>query len=359
MATGAERAAHQIHRSAAVNVPAKPAFCATAARAMTAISCSPIGWVLVPIVAIVGVAINGIISAALLVSGNGRMVRSLWQTYYRSIAVCFTCHWAFSRSKSHYGRINMVDVKRENIASGAPFSNSGFSGLLRDIGNSHAKAKRYDGGKMDAPIDGDTIHRETHGMDCRMANTTLTVKDLDEIGVPHDSNLGGADAEVRPVIIWFDGAQSFGEIWQGAINLAGLVPPIVQDGYDFAKSCLEAIADYNRNSENKIKLVPFTAGHSLGAMVAFAAAAKLHCASIGFNGVGLGDGIVRRFIGKDDMERAEENGMFLSLVSKDDEAGDPSNSNTYRRRIGTTYRFSRSGSQYGHYGYDEMLNDFL
>ncbi|MDR1436060.1 MAG: hypothetical protein LBI39_02540 [Puniceicoccales bacterium] len=336
---------------------------ATKSFALAAVACSPIGWVAVPCVVIFGVVANGVISLALLASGNGVMIKSQWRTYYRSIALCFTCFGAFAKSKKHYEAAKVDDVTAEDFAATLGRGKK-FMDLLGWIGHSYGAQRRYDEEDsdlkcegMESPIAGDGVCATCDGADCRMAPSEMTVGELDEMGIAHETFEGGNEQMVRPVIIWFDGTRSSGNIWQCAMNLCGAVPPIVEESYAFAKERMDAIAAHNGDGRNAVKLVPIIVGHSMGEMIGSAIAAKAHCSFIGLNGLGIGEGLARDFIGDSDMEWAKEHGGFLSLVAAGDATSDPAESAIYRQHIGRILRISKDEGSYGHYDYGEMLSD--
>jgi hypothetical protein len=193
--------------------------------------------------------------------------------------MCFTCRGAYGRLAKCYDGLTLTDVSTSGaLASVKPFTSSKFRSFAGWIGETYSAAKRYDTAQchscalpMDKPMNDDTIHRELPGMDCRAAPVTMARSELEAIGVPCDKEItgveyGGADQELRPVVFWFDGTKTFGEVLQCAMNLFGGVPPILHDADDFVQERLAAIKKYNCDSANTVKLVPFFAGHSMGSL---------------------------------------------------------------------------------------------
>ncbi|MDR2812454.1 MAG: hypothetical protein LBB05_01520 [Puniceicoccales bacterium] len=101
--------------------------------------------------------------------------------------------------------------------------------------------------------------------------------------------------DFTPLYISFRPTQTFGDMRADVRNIAGGVPKNVRDTDIFAQTIIANLAP---------GVVPIFTGHSMGGMLAHVAGAKHNCASIGFNPLGLGEG-VRKFIDDGDGSRCE------------------------------------------------------
>ncbi|MDR2664631.1 MAG: hypothetical protein LBB14_03890 [Puniceicoccales bacterium] len=212
--------------------------------------------------------------------------------------------------------------------------------------------------------------------ECRPCPMELTRNQALATGLMPLERIPGVDPDqlntvqnVRPAVLWFDGMHDSSDEHQCIINLTGGVPAILYDYEEFVRDQLERIAEYNKNPGHTTKIVPIFSGHSMGAMIATAIAAKEHYGSVGLNGLGLGRGIRERFVGKENMQWVDGNpNAMLWLQEEKDDTSDPSVSPIYRAHPGKVFRFAASRSVEaeennptpdpilcGHFGYRYML----
>jgi hypothetical protein len=339
---------------------------ATGVIIVNVVVCSPIGWVLVPTFAAVGVLANGFLSFVWLVRGKKVEIPLLWRTYYGSIAMCFTACRAYKRSKKYFSNVRISDVHTaEELQRHRPFTNPTFRSFVGWICDTFSADRRYDEAnsglkrrEMGQLTAGDEVHKSLPGIECRMSPFTMS---RDELNVPCGEEITGVrdddgSKRYRPVVIWIDGTKNFSDKWQCIMNLCGCVPPKANEYYRTCKERLARIKEVNKDNNTGEILVPIFAGHSAGGMFASAIAAKLHCGAIGINDLGIGEGM-EKFIGKDGMKWANEHrAAFISLAAKSDHTSDPYASAMYRTHFGRTIRFM--GDNFYHFNYQRMLGAY-
>jgi hypothetical protein len=98
-----------------------------------------------------------------------------------------------------------------------------------------------------------------------------------------------------PLYVSFRSTESAADVKADIINIMGWVPLSVRDADTLAQTIIDNVAP---------GVVPIFTGHSMGGMLAHTVGAKHNYASIGFNPLGLGEGI-RLFIDKGDRERCK------------------------------------------------------
>ncbi|MDR1366810.1 MAG: hypothetical protein LBJ13_02795 [Puniceicoccales bacterium] len=102
--------------------------------------------------------------------------------------------------------------------------------------------------------------------------------------------------DFTPLYIAFKPTTSASDVGADVRNIADGVPQNVRDADILAKTLIDHLVP---------GVVPVFTGHSMGGMLAHAVGAKHNCASIGFNPLGLGEG-VREFIDEGGGNRCEQ-----------------------------------------------------
>jgi hypothetical protein len=346
---------------------------ATGVKVMAGIAYSPIGiFVLVPIVAIIGVPINAAMSLFLLATHRGTEVRFTWQTYYRSIAMCFVGVFAYRRAKRHHGDAKIETVDPEHFTTIGPFASKRFRAFVGWIGQTYDSTRRYPAAftsskkvEMEEPFEDDEMRMTRDGMDCRTAPFSFKRSDLESLGIPCGEDLTGVPhgdgAQLfQPVVIWFDGTRTFSDAWQCAANLCGVVPPAFYDADDIFQDRQAAVRAYNANPANTPKLFIFLAGHSGGGQIAASVGGRNQSAALAIDSPGVDARAARNFIGERNLEFAARSGFIYSIFAEGDDTADPMVSSVYRPHVGIPLRLRGYApfDHFGHFEYRDMLGAF-
>ncbi|MDR0679335.1 MAG: hypothetical protein LBF24_03780 [Puniceicoccales bacterium] len=186
----------------------------------------------------------------------------------------------------------------------------------------------------------------------------LSVKDAQSAGLLPAGQIPGVKdittvRSVRPVVFWSDGTHGSGDAFQCIISLTGGVSPNLYAAEEQFLKVKQLAEEYNADPNHDVKLFIFTAGHSMGAMLASAIALKHRCGSLCLNGLGLGRGVQEGFVGEEGMRWAESNPNAVTWLGEEgDSTSDYATSSVYRRQPGRVFRFA---SNQGHFGYRDML----
>ncbi len=156
-----------------------------------------------------------------------------------------------------------------------------------------------------------------------------------------------------------------------ANNIMDLTPKSIEHADHLVQKVIEKVNNDNANKD--IPYVVLMLGHSLGGMVAHSMGAKYNCASLGFNPLGIGEGIRDTIIGKDKVEQANDDehaNCHQSYIAEKDWVSDDEGfavAKLFIRKpyIGQTYKMSLPDSIKNesmldrHNQYEENIRDLL
>jgi hypothetical protein len=176
----------------------------------------------------------------------------------------------------------------------------------------------------------------------------FTLTDAQAIGMrftdEERTSLRGSHCRIAPYIIPYGGQHNFWDRLNCEDNLSNCIPPNLIESEKELLGILLYVRAHNEEvlrNDKGVFWCPVLGGHSMGAMIAHALAAKHRLMSFGFNPFGLGRGVELDFVGKDLMALANgaEAASHISIIVRGDWVSDPTSASSIVHRPPPGERF--------------------